>query len=530
MANANTYESLVSQADSILRIRNPSRREVRWRQWQQEVKRAGKSDVALRELPLALTFEALRSDFKMLRRFAVDVLAAEGEPVDSARPIQPSPEAGNRGRPLRVFVSHRIADSQTALGVRKVLAGLGGERLQFFLSEEISVGAQWYRWIRERLLESDLLLLLYTDPDRQWNWSFYETGLFEQLDDENAKRRIICIHSNATGPPDPLAHLQAVPARLQSVRDFLRDLFVRTEISGLRDPIAPWLENAPAELDRASRKIVRLINRSPVTTTYFNESLRLRVTNPKHLEAGEIPGDAVVTSEGGALRIFGLKTGEWKWSDIEEAAGRLGDTRWLREVVDAASLAAAGQHLRPIQATVVAQDGVSTYRPVLYRLDKTADGSLEFRLLFIGDVSGSFRHVPQILGTLLTSLVMGSRFRYEVIDGFGHAIRRTHSKRLIKETVTRVRNAVQTIETEAASRGLLNEDVIVAAFESAEDQARVQDCFAQWYDCRDRLFCDDEVLTPQALERCLAQFRELNKRYMHIASARYSEVVVERMT
>ena len=82
----------------------------------------------------------------------------------------------------RVFISHKKIDEASAKAIRDELAQFSGD-LQFFISgDSIRAGEDWQARLRSELKDSDLLLLLFTEPTREWDWCLYEVGLFTDLD------------------------------------------------------------------------------------------------------------------------------------------------------------------------------------------------------------------------------------------------------------------------------------------------------------------------------------------------------------
>jgi hypothetical protein len=114
----------------------------------------------------------------------------------------------------------------------------------FISPKRCQKGADWYKWIKDRLVESRMLLLLFTDNTGPWDWCLYEAGLFTQWDDD--QRRIICLHTGRH-PPAPLKHLQLVPALREEIALFLRQLLVETELTGLQSPLNAMLATNPAD-------------------------------------------------------------------------------------------------------------------------------------------------------------------------------------------------------------------------------------------------------------------------------------------
>ena len=140
---------------------------------------------------------------------------------------------------ISIFISHKSKDRKTAEEIIKVLKKNDNQdnpKITFFISYDIPGGDRWYETIRKNLKESNLLLLLFTDSTRNWDWCLYEAGLFDPLDDDTFKR-VICLH-NTSSIPGPLKHLQGFSATTENMKKFLYQLFVlgATRACSLRSP------------------------------------------------------------------------------------------------------------------------------------------------------------------------------------------------------------------------------------------------------------------------------------------------------
>jgi hypothetical protein len=94
---------------------------------------------------------------------------------------------------INVFISHNHEDGEAAKTIKTTLSLYGANRLNFFLSEEITPGEDWFQWINEHLVTSNVLLLLFTDHSATWDWCLYEAGLFARLDrSEGEQNRRAC--------------------------------------------------------------------------------------------------------------------------------------------------------------------------------------------------------------------------------------------------------------------------------------------------------------------------------------------------
>lgn len=130
-----------------------------------------------------------------------------------------------------VFISHRTKDKHVAHSTKKLLAQHTAN-VEYFVSEEIEKGEKWRKTIMQQLHHSRFLLLVFTDPDENWNWCLYETAFFDaltQLANTIQNRRIYCLHHPEIEPPKPIADLQTAPATPEEVTRWLTSLFDQTQ-------------------------------------------------------------------------------------------------------------------------------------------------------------------------------------------------------------------------------------------------------------------------------------------------------------
>ena len=131
-----------------------------------------------------------------------------------------------------VFISHKQDDHEVAVKVKKALEGLAQRPKQidcFVSGVDITAGTDWRREIRSRLATSHLLLLLFTEPSRNWDWCLYETGLYTRFDklEKNAVSAVVCLFHPSQASPSPLADLQGVPASQRQDPRFSRPALPR---------------------------------------------------------------------------------------------------------------------------------------------------------------------------------------------------------------------------------------------------------------------------------------------------------------
>jgi TIR domain-containing protein len=430
---------------------------------------------------------------------------------------------------VNVFISHKREDEATALRIRDILKDFDDDNspmIEFHLSEEIPGGEEWYEWITSKLRLSNLLILLFTDPTRNWDWCLYEAGLFDLMDGAH-HRRTICLHSSETDPPDPLKHIQAFSAKPKDIEKFLRQLFIDTTITGLDKPIASWITKAPEELAVAVEDISRLINRKPIGSEWHTNYLIVHVKDPGVIQSDRIPPEAGVDATDGTLRLFDKGRGRWTWKDLEEKARSREDQRWLGELAAAMQSVARGDLPDPVQAVFHPLRGNVMYRPILYRVDKLADGSIKFKILFCEDVSWQVREMPVRLQSLLTSLVMCTRFRYELLRKFLDHDGKLMMTEPANEVCQKVRQVILCIETEALSRGLLDKQALTDIFETVEDRQDVSRMFDGWYGIRQQLLDDLEQSNCDSAGQHLTNLDKMNTQFLIAATRRFQKLLEE---
>jgi hypothetical protein len=372
MSTDETVRSLLRLANKIAAAHPPHNRQSQWKTWCREVRLAERDHPEINRLGLTLAYGQFSDDLRTLGQYA------EEKPP---KPSRGSPRVVRRETSdcLKIFISHRAEDAALAKSIKKIMEVYAAGRLVFHISEEMPKGADWYKWIKDRLVESRMLLLLFTDNTAAWDWCLYEAGLFTQWDDDT--RRIICLHTSRQ-PPAPLKHLQSVPALGAEILLFLRQLLVETELTGLESPLNATLASNPAELKRAAEKIAKAMRRDTVRQEYLTKHILINIERPARLTEGIIPDDAVIDSDAESLTLFNKKMGKWTWGDLVEGRKEGPDSRWIDELNRAVSQASSRRLVDPIFATLRVRQTGRNYRPILHSVATKSDGSQQFTVLF----------------------------------------------------------------------------------------------------------------------------------------------------
>ena len=510
--------SLLRLANKIAAAHPPHQRQSQWGAWCREVRLAERDHPEITRLGLTLAYVQFSDDLRTLGRYVEDKRPPPSK--RSARVV--STETGDL---VRIFISHKAEDAALARSIKKIMEGYAAGRLVFHISEEIPKGTDWYRWIKDRLIESRMLLLLFTDSTAPWDWCLYEAGLFTQWDDDT--RRIICLHTGRE-PPAPLKHLQSVPALGEEIALFLRQLLVETQLTRLESPLNASLASNPAELKRAAEKIAKAMRRETVRQEYFTKYILINVERPVRLAAEGIPDDAVIASDAESLSLFNKKMGKWTWGDLVGSRKEGPDRRWISELNRAVSQASSRSLVGPILATLRVRQTGRSYRPILHRVATKSDGSQEFTVIFAEDVSWQLTGIRGALSILLVALIVIVRFRFEVIERYGRRTIEQHDRMPEKAVCLEIKQNIVNIELEAESHGLLDLATLIDAFEAEQDRIAVKALFDSWHALRQNLL---QVLEHGSLKDIAPFFdklRQRNRQFFELVTRRHYQLASQQ--
>lgn len=457
----------------------------------------------------------------------------QGSVSNQVQPVaaEPKEEIGHASDTARIFISHKAEDHGIAVALRDILKDCDDEdhpKLTFNICEEIPGGQKWYEWIRENLRTSNLLILIYTDPSRNWDWCLYETGLFDDLNGVY-HRRIICLHSSKTMPPGPLAEFQSFAATTDRIREFVNQFLIGKELLNLEEPVAKWLRKSPERLKKVVEEIRKLIDREAQRISYYCKHIFIEVENPDQtMTARAIPSNAKVKSDDASLEIFKKKQREeLTWQELKDKAEENEDRRWMDELAKAMRQVAKGDIPDPIQAGFPSLQGDKTYHPILYRADRMVGGNIEYKILFNEDVTWRLKGVPTKIGSLLTYLVMATRFKYEVIDAFRNAYTRCGGAALDKTTFASTRQGILNIISEARSRGTIDRarESLIDLFHDQEKK-EVNEMLGRWDKLGGDLLVKLQEQDTETVYGYMEELKEINKNFLIVGMKRFLELVV----
>jgi hypothetical protein len=288
---------------------------------------------------------------------------------------------------FRIFISHKHDDHDAAETLARAIENLDKPQIRCFVSgTNLIAGSDWNAEIRAQLIASHLLVLLFTEPSKNWDWCLYEAGLFNRLGNENS---VVCLYRPGGTTPRPLSTLQGVPAEEESVQRFLDQLCRQTWLVSQRwrrGPVAPkvlepTLRSVTATIVAAFPKsgAVAVSTQNHAHYPCHRVVLDLRgqegVADGIPLKARVIEGDGATSAF--TLSLFNLtrSTRTRTWEDLVKATSDPGG-KWQTDLNDRFAAALREELFSPSKTTPMPLVDAYTgqrrrnYRPVLYEIQR----------------------------------------------------------------------------------------------------------------------------------------------------------------
>lgn len=288
---------------------------------------------------------------------------------------------------VEIFISHKHEDKTIATTVKRELE-LVSSRINCFVSEQISSGAEWFDKIRESLEKADILLLIFTASTSQWDWPLYEVGLATDLS-EPERCRIICLYPPGASPPEPIKAFQAVEASPEGLERFLHQLFCTTDLVDVQPVLNERLQEGK-NLQRLAEELSGCFTTVKPWENCFTNYLWVDVDNVlenEEIEAQRVPGSATIDPKSTALKLFGLATrppGDdlWRWDQLLDRVDQA-DGSWVTALGERFKWASEGSTLKSMTALFTSPHDGRPYRPVLHRVKLHRDASMRFEVIFV---------------------------------------------------------------------------------------------------------------------------------------------------
>lgn len=441
---------------------------------------------------------------------------------------------------LHIFISHKSEDKEAARDLQSILGTFGGDRLVVDVSEDIPPGTDWLDWIREHLMESHMLLLLFTDPKSTWDWCLYEAGLFTDLRAEYKKerRQVICIHDPENPPPAPLRHLHTLSANVEAIKAWLMKLFGSREYTGLKRPLSTKFAQNEEMLNDQAIKIRDLVVQDPWVRRYPPKRLQIALQKRTQMSSSRIPDEATVTADNLTLSAFGLieRGADWTWKELLDAwrarvrvhdRGDV-DDRWVKELGRALFSARKDEAIEPPQVPLRSVSDGKLYLAVLYRVEKRQRmGPIRFGVLLVESKRGT--EIPEDLDVLLSAVVLATRFRYEVLERFIPKLKHVRSPATREDYCLHVGHAVRSIERDASVCRLLRPRTLMDNFSDQQQKTLISEIYEKWDKHQDQIFEAIDKNDASTLWKELEKVESLNSIFLRLVTDRHHAMMMENL-
>jgi hypothetical protein len=428
--------------------------------------------------------------------------------------------------PTRLFVSHISEESEIAALLKQTIEEDFLDLVKLFQSSDIGsivAGDDWLAAVQQALQDAAAVIVLCSHSSIHRPWVQFELGAAWS-------RQVpiipIC-HSGlkAADLPMPLSRKEAV--ELAAPDGFARLYQAIAKIIDLKR--IPELGNLP-DLQKRFCELAQRFQQAGVQQ--FERYIDIVIPAPGRLDSPAIPLTTRVESNDVSLELFGLVGSAGRtWADIVKAAARTPDKRWLAELQYCVQKASQNEIFRPVQAVYHGEE--ASYQPQLAKKECLPDGSARFHVHFVETVIAPLMEIQNDFGLLATLGRLGLRFRYEVIERYPKLVRAAALESPDKPDAyvrQKLRGAIEVIENDAMSRGAENIDpeAVAALFEQLEDQEEMAEIQKIWSTSRAALFKDDPPPTAAEVDTIVGPMREVNFRFMRLATRRYHEMICSR--
>jgi hypothetical protein len=338
-----------------------------------------------------------------------------------------------------VFLSHKSQHAPAAKALRDALGIVFG-RDEIFLAEEIKKGDDWRAKIDRALGEAKCFILLYTDPQLDWSWCFYEAGAFAKMG-ERPGRPVFCLHPADVEPPSPLANLQTIKATRDQLEPWIRNDLC--SIDGCRQPGA---EDISSSIERIEKLIDKT---SPVYEKVLKPFIWIEPSwpgsgdepswnNARALSDVDFSGAAVSIDDDSALQLgFASPPREKQLlpflrelaSDAEWSDERV--EFWISKFFESLREALKGR-LHFQEAAYFRHESGRILRPVVVSYARNSSGTkCRLRVIFASAFGSPLTDNPSLTQRLSDGIRLAVRTRLEVVDPFLGRMSQVHREKVL---------------------------------------------------------------------------------------------------
>jgi hypothetical protein len=451
---------------------------------------------------------------------------------------------GKRVRQVRtmgkVFLSHKQQFAMQAKELNGALkVGVPGATV--FQSEDIDKGVQWREMIDAELDKAKCFVLLYTSPELDWSWCFYEAGRFSRKGRKS--RPVGCLHPKTIELPSPIANIQGIMAKQDDIQKWIEGEFFR----GVR-----CHEPTKRELDEAVKTIEKLVNSLPTKESVLKPYIWIV---PKKLNDWNAVDDGrKIDFCNAQVEIDETCVTRLGFSDPPNiellpflrqiACATMQQTGkmefWITKFFESLQSAVYGKANFQEEAYFRHQSG-KTLRPVVVSSARCANGTVcRLRIIFAEAFGSPLTDSPGTVQRLSIGARLAIRTRLEILDPFMGRVSQTQQEKIrsIREEYQIGRNfriggrlveALNTIIREAASHGLRPDEPAPILFDGSAQQRyeEIRDRgMNAWTRLEEAGKEGDRTGDYSETERLLAELKQINEDYLALVLPRIEDLLV----
>jgi TIR domain-containing protein len=446
------------------------------------------------------------------------------------------------------FLSHKSHHASAAQALVSAL-NIVLRSDEIFMAEEIKKGEDWRANIDQALRDTKCFILLYSDPQLDWSWCFYEAGAFAKM--SKPERPVFCLHPADVEPPSPLANLQTISATPDQLENWIRNDLC--SIVGCQQPSANVISPS-------INKIEKLINdMSPVYEKVLKPFIWIEPTwprpddDPDWNDANALDdvdfSDAAVSIDADSATQLGFASPPKRSQllpflrelacDAEWSDDRL--EFWIAKFFEALREAAKGRLLFQ-EAAYFRHESGRILRPVVVSFARNSSGTTcRLRVIFAAAFGSPLTDHPSLAQRLSDGIRLAVRTRLEILDPFLGRMSQVHRDKILstrpRDAIarrnpvgSRVVEALDTIWQEALAHGMrpggppptLFEEPAQHEYEELRNRA-----LATWQGLREKAQEEDQKRTgdyPES-ERLLGELNKSVQAYLDLSLPRLRELL-----
>lgn len=421
---------------------------------------------------------------------------------------------------ITVFIAYQEEDTAVADSLKGRLEEFGSDKLDvhtFTDRRDNAGGEQWRRSMIAKIKRSNWFIAVMPDERNGSRWPLYEAAVFEGS--KAATDLLIIVTRPGTARPEQLVDYQGFEGHQDGIYDMFDQLMRGANQLPGWNPINPNLKDDT--LRAVAVQVAQEFNETskPIDWEFFVRYVELDVSWMNGV-VGMKPNilDAKVLSSKGAEEVFGVSDRAAVGRRLRDVTESINDERhgraWLSELATAVKDVLHGRVPTPIRTSFCAYDEGRDFHPHLSSMSRRAGEPYSIRVTLTPSLVTRVANVPRSLDAFMTTVRLGHRFRWEILEQFRSGLR-------TREDVERFERLLVRMETEGSVSGTLDPSLVLEEIEDESHKETINRIYQDW----DVLRGKDGSLTkaldsgdPELLKSTMPTLWRLNREFMQVAA------------